>query len=158
MTIIPYRKRSATTTPTMTTGFDEIDRLFNNMFSNALTNLSTGAPSVTDWNLRLDVSETDKAYVVTAELPGLSEDDVEITIDEDVLTISGEKAQEEEDEGKTFHRVERSYGTFTRRLSLPADVNDNDIEAHMKNGILEITIGKAEEVQKKAKKITVQSK
>jgi len=155
MSLVPFRKSHA---PVFTPGFEDFDRLFDGMFRNALTNLSAPAASVTDLALRMDVSETDKAYIVKADLPGVEEKDVEITLDDGILTISGEKHAETEEEGKTFHRTERSYGSFRRSLSLPPDADESAISAHVKHGVLQIEIGKTKQAQKTARKIEVQSK
>ncbi len=100
----------------------------------------------------LDVVETDKAYEITAELAGLTEKDVELSIDDDVLTIKGEKKFESEDKGKNYHRIERRYGEFQRSLRLPKGAKLDDIKAEFADGILKIEIPKAE---KKTKKISI---
>lgn len=159
MTILPYRQFRGSGAPARCgTGLTDIDRVFDNFFRNALTNLSGPPAALGDLSLRLDVTETDKAYTVKADLPGMEEKDVAITLEDGVLTISGEKTQEQEEEGKTFHRIERSYGTFRRALTLPADADETGIAAHMKNGVLEIEIAKAPEAPKSAKRIEVKAK
>lgn len=154
MSLIPFRKQ----TPAYVGGFDEFDRLFDRFFGNALTNLAAPSPSVTDLALRLDVGETDKAYTVKADLPGVEERDVEVTLNDGVLTLSGEKRHEAETEGKVFHRIERSYGSFRRSLALPVDADENAIRAAMKNGVLAIEIGKKKLPEKTVKKIDVEAK
>lgn len=156
MSLVPFRK--SYTGPAFSTGFADFDRLFDGMFRNALTNLSAPSASLTDLAVRMDVSETDKAYLITADLPGVEEKDVEVTLDDGILTISGEKHAEKEEEGKTFHRVERSYGSFRRSLSLPADADENAISARVRHGVLNIEIGKTKETPKTARKIQVQAK
>jgi HSP20 family protein len=158
MAIIPYRARRESTPAAYNTGFDPFDRLFDNLFSNALSNLSGRMPSVTDAALRMDISETEKAYLVKAELPGVEEKDINVTLDDGMLTISGEKRQESEEEGRTFHRVERSYGSFSRSLTLPADVDEDGIRARMKDGVLEVEIARKPEAKGKARRIDVQKK
>lgn len=156
MSLVPFRK-SYQTSPSYSTGFTEFDRLFDGMFRNALTNLAVPSPSLTDLSVRMDVSETDTAYIVKAELPGVEEKDVEVTLDDGILTIAGEKHAEKEEDGKTFHRVERSYGSFRRSLSLPADADENAISAQVKHGVLKIEIGKAKEPAKTARKIDIKT-
>lgn len=160
MTIIPYRHVRASSLPAARygAGFTDIDRVFDNFFRNALTNLSGPSSSLGALSLSLDVSETDKSYTIKADLPGLEEKDVSVTLDDGVLTISGEKVQEKEEEGKTFHRTERSYGSFRRALTLPADADETGITAQMKNGVLEIEIAKTVEAPKTAKRIDVKAK
>src|SRR5437762_5471623 len=109
MPLVPFRRIQA---PAPAAGFDQFDRLFDRMLGNALTNLADAGPSFTDLPLRLDVSETGTTYNIKADLPGVAEKDVDVSLEDSVLTISGEKKNIEETEGKTFHRVERSYGSF----------------------------------------------
>ncbi len=156
MSLVPFSRRSRA--PVFSTGFEEFDRMFDGLLRNALTNISVPAASLTDMAVRMDVGETETAYHVRTDLPGVEDKDVEITLTDGILTIAGEKKQETEEEGKTFHRIERSYGSFRRTLSLPADASENDIKASMKNGVLEIEIGKAKQPEKTVKKINIQSR
>jgi len=93
----------------------------------------------------IDVTETDKEYRVTAELPGLSKDDIDVSLEEGVLTIRGEKRQEERHEKEDYVCVERSYGSFVRRIPLPSEVDESRVEARFKNGVLRLTLPKSEE-------------
>lgn len=155
MTLVPFRHAR---TPAARSGnFDDFDRIFDNFFRNALTNMSGPAPSVSDMSVRMDISETDKAYYVHADLPGIDEDKIDISVEDGLLTISGEKEQESEEEGRSFHRVERSYGSFQRTLQLPSDANEDKIKANMKKGVLELEIPKTKEAQKQAKRIAIKS-
>lgn len=114
-------------------------------------------------SVRLDVKEDDKAYTVTADLPGLSEKEVEATFEDGVLTIRGEKkiVREETDEkgGKkaTWHLVERSTGSFARQLSLPANIDADKVEAKFEKGVLTVTLPKETEAQKATRKIAIKS-
>ncbi len=155
MALVPFTRN--THVPTFR-GFDEFDRMFDNMFRNALTNLTAPETPIGSLSMRVNVSETDKNYLVEAELPGIDEKDIDLTVQDGVLTIAGEKESEEETEGKTFHRLERSYGSFTRSLQLPSDADENKVSASMKNGVLEIEIGKRKEQQKQAKRISIGKK
>lgn len=105
----------------------------------------------------LDVSENDHEIKVMAELPGLDESDVEVSLLKNVLTISGEKKAETEDKGDNYHRIERSYGSFKRSVTLPAEVDTDAVDANFKNGILTVTLPKSPEAQKQVKKIAVKS-
>ncbi len=156
MSLIPYRK-SSSCVPAARGGLDEFDRIFDGFFRNALTNLAAPAPSVTQMLVKMDIAETEKAYHVKTELPGLEQKDVELTLEDGILTVSGEKRSESEEEGKTFHRVERSYGRFSRAVQLPGDADEKSIKAHMKHGVLEIEIGKIESARKKAQRIDIKS-
>jgi HSP20 family protein len=107
----------------------------------------------------IDVSETDKELKVTAELPGLTEKDVEVTLVDNVLTIKGEKKQEseqkEEKEGRVYHRVERSYGSFQRALRLPYDIEPDKVAAEVKSGVLTVVVPKPQAAQRQAKRIEI---
>jgi HSP20 family protein len=150
MALVPFQ--ASRPVPSSRRRYDHFDRLFDNFFNNALTNIGM-QPS--DAVVRLDVSETPTSYVVKAELPGIEEKDVSLTLEDGVLTLSGEKKSETEEEGKTFHRIERSYGSFRRALQLPADADENGVTAAMKHGVLNIEIAKAKEAPKKEKKIDI---
>ena len=113
---------------------------------------TTGA----DWAPRADISETDAAFSITAEVPGIKREDVKINIEDHVLSISGEKNQEKEEKGETFHRIERFYGSFNRSFSLPENVIEDKIEAIFKDGLLILTIPKME--VKKPKSIEIRVK
>jgi HSP20 family protein len=104
---------------------------------------------------RLDVTETDKEIVITAEMPGLERKDVEISIDDDILTIRGEKKAEaqEGDKDKNYQVAERSYGVFLRMIQLPPGIDPSSIQAVMSNGVLKITIPKP--ARNEARKIEV---
>ena len=94
-----------------------------------------------------DIKETKDAYVVQADLPGVKEDDVEISVNGSVVTVAGKREQEQRDEGDQYFAVERSYGTFARSFSLPDGANLDDVKADLKNGVLTIMIPKRPEVQ-----------
>jgi HSP20 family protein len=104
----------------------------------------------------MNVSETEKEIRITAELPGVSPDDVDVNLDDDVLTIRGEKRFEQQDEKEDFHFVERSYGTFQRSLRLPFPVDPDQVKATFENGVLTVTLPKSAP-QERARKIQVQS-
>lgn len=104
-----------------------------------------------------DVSETDKAYEITAELPGLDEKDIEVNVAHGRLTIKGEKKEEKEEEKKDYYVCERRYGSFERYFDLPEGVDADKIEATFKNGVLKVTLPKTAEAQKPAKKVLVKA-
>jgi HSP20 family protein len=134
----------------------EVDRVFESFWSGfgapALLRDSGGGIAL---DVRVDASEDDKAYHVTAELPGLSEKDVEITFADNTLTISGEKKEEKEVKEENYHRRERSFGSFRRSFTLPAEVDEEKIIASFKDGVMTIDLPKSTSAQKKAKKITI---
>ena len=94
-------------------------------------------------NASMNVSETDNGIRITAELPGVSEQDIDVSLDDDLLTIRGEKKFEQKDEKENFHFVERCYGTFQRSLRLPFTVNPDQVRASFENGVLTVTAPKS---------------
>lgn len=125
--------------------FSEMDRLME----------SVAAPVRTpDYlHIALDVAEKDDTYTVTASVPGLTADDIEVTLEDNTLTIKGEYSQDETQEGETYHIRERRAGKFSRSLTFPVAVNEEAVEARYNNGVLTLSVPKAEEV--KPKRITV---
>lgn len=109
-------------------------------------------------NPNVDVSETDTALEITAELPGVSEKDIDVTLRDNVLTIKGEKKAETKKEEKNYHMVERSYGSFQRSLTIPFEANADDVDADFENGVLKVTLPKPPDVKKKTRKIAVKPK
>ncbi len=109
-----------------------------------------------EWLPSLDVAETKGDLVVRAELPGMDPKDIDISLNEGVLTIRGEKKQEKEEKEEGYHLIERSYGSFTRSIRLPKEVQSEKIEASFKNGILKVVLPKSEEAKKKEIKIKVE--
>ncbi len=132
--------------------FVSLQKQMNRMFDDVLG----GVPQVVTGHApRLDVKEDDKAYHITAELPGLSEKDVEMTFDDGVLTLRGEKKIEREEKGQTWHIVERSSGSFSRQLALPCAIDAEKIEAKFDKGVLTVELPKMAEEKAKAKKIEI---
>jgi len=129
---------------------DEMNRLFNEFFSRKPESRRIVER---EWSPDVDVAETDNAFVVTAEIPGIDKKDIKITFHNNVLTIKGEKKKEEEIKEQNFHQIERVYGSFQRSFTLPSDVEADKIEASYKNGILKINIPKSEE--ERAKEINI---
>jgi HSP20 family protein len=129
----------------------EMNRLFNSFFDTPTTGNGGGARR---WLPAMDVVESDDHFVLTADLPGLGEEDVNIEIEDNVLTVSGERKAEHEDKREGFVRVERSYGSFRRSLTLPKDVDADAVSANFDKGVLEIRIPKPE--QRKPRKVEIQ--
>lgn len=105
----------------------------------------------------LDVSETEIAYEITAELPGMDEKNVEVKVANGILTIKGEKKEEKEEKKKDYYMRGRSFGSFERSFQVPGDVDGDKIEASFKKGVLSVTLPKSAEAEKAAKKITVKA-
>jgi len=127
---------------------DEMNELFNRFWSTA-----SKPCGLAEWSPALDVSETDEAVLVHAEIPGIDPKDLDISVVGDTLTVRGEKADETEQSGRNYHRVERRYGSFTRSLVLPAAVDADNVTATAKQGVVEIRLPKKEEA--KARRIEV---
>ena len=108
-----------------------------------------GSATATAWAPALDISERKDAYLVTVELPGVEADDLDITLEEGLLTIQGERAFAHDSSEQQFHRVERRYGAFRRAITLPAQVQAEQIEASFENGVIQIVVPKMEEAKPK---------
>lgn len=121
----------------------ELDKVFGDLFG-----LSTDS-TFDSWAPAVDIAENENEFIVKAEIPGLKQEDIKVTLKNDALTISGEKQQEKEDKHKNYHRIERSYGSFNRSFYLPSKVVEEKIKATYKNGLLEIVIPKSEETKPK---------
>lgn len=106
---------------------------------------------------KVDVKEEEKEIVVAAELPGMDQKDIDVTVTEDSVRIAGEKKHEEREEEKGYYRHETSYGAFERVIDLPAEVNQDKAEAEFSKGVLTIRLPKSEEAQAKHKKIKIKS-
>ncbi len=103
----------------------------------------------------IDIYEEGDDVVVKAELPGMKKEDIEVSLADDSITISGEKKKEEKVERKGYFRHERSYGSFARSFSLPSEVRTDDAKAEFRDGVLEIRVPKTEEAKKRVKKVTI---
>lgn len=125
---------------------NEMGQMFNDLF--ASPNEPTDE-TVNLWSPSVDIAETDNGFEVRAELPGVKQEDVNVSVRDNVLTLRGEKRQEETDEGKNYRRVERHYGTFQRAFTLPPNVDAEAITAAYRDGVLTLTVPKAEEAKPK---------
>lgn len=130
----------------------EMDRLWDSFFERRPARVE----EVSEWFPSLDVSETDTDYIVKVEVPGIDPKDINISLMNNLLTIKGEKKQEKEEKDENYHLIERSYGSFTRSIRLPSQVQSDKINATYKNGVLKITLPKTEEAKKKEIKIQVE--
>ncbi len=128
---------------------DRMDRLFDRMLDRFFRDWEREfwglEPRWTTWAPAMDIAETADAYIVRAEVPGVKPEDLEVTVQDNLLTIRGKRERSTEQKGETYHLVERAYGEFTRSLLLPADVKTEAIEASYKNGVLEVRLPKSEE-------------
>jgi len=140
------------------TPFREFDDLFNRYRSwpkRSLVGENGGERESAVWRPVANISETDKEYLIKAELPEVSRDDVEVSVHDGIITIRGERRMENTDESETQHRVESFYGSFSRSFSLPADVDETAIMAESKDGVLKVHLPKAEVEKPKAIEIKV---
>ena len=138
---------------------EEFDRLFDSVFS--------GFPRFMPWRgegenggfvtPEIDVTETEKEYRVEAELPGLDQKEVSLSLSDGVLTLKGDKKEErkEGEEGKGYYLSERRFGAFQRSLRLPSDIDEEKVTAEFKNGVLKVHLPKSEEAHKSARKIEI---
>ncbi|WP_168063219.1 Hsp20/alpha crystallin family protein [Candidatus Manganitrophus noduliformans] len=102
-----------------------------------------------DWVPEVDIIESEKEYLIKAELPEIKKEDVKVSVEKGVLTIQGERKQEKEEKGKKFHRIERSYGAFERSFTLPDDADQGKVSAEFKDGILSVHLAKSEKAAPK---------
>lgn len=135
-------------------------------FENRLWNLFSRLPArargggqesmtVTEWVPLVDVVEDEKEYLIKAELPEVKKEDVKVTVENGVLTISGERKAEHEEKGKTYHRIERSYGRFERSFTLPDSADAEKVSAEFKDGVLYVHLPKSEKAKPKAIEVKV---
>ncbi len=130
---------------------NEMNRLFNSLFDTPVRAAST--EPTRRWVPAMDLIETEDHYVLRADLPGLSEQDVNIEFESNVLTVSGERRSEHTEHKQGYRRVERAYGSFSRSLTLPEGINPDAVRAHFDRGVLEVSIPKPEQI--KPRKVTI---
>lgn len=151
--LIPWKRQRTAVEPARRESKDpwdemrrEMDRMFDDVFGRGFGMLPFGIPEV-NWgafNPDVDIVETPEALKVSAELPGLSEQDIDVSLTGDTLTLRGEKKQEHEERSEGYHRFERSYGAFQRQIPLPCEIDPAQVEARFKNGVLTVTLPKSE--------------
>lgn len=134
--------------------FQELNDLqtrLNTLFGRTVLRPGNGEESlaVADWSPAVDITEDDKEFLIKAELPGLKREEVKVTVDEGVLTITGERKSEKEEKNKKFHRVERSYGSFLRSFTLPEGADAAKVNAEFSEGVLNVHVGKSPKAQPK---------
>ncbi len=141
--------------------FADVDRLFSRTMPRfgrwpRLSAEGDGGGLAFEWSPSADISETDKEYVIRAELPGLKKEEVKVTLSGGTITIAGERKQEKEEKKEKFHRVERYYGSFSRTFSLPENIKADAVRCESKDGVLTVHIPKTKTEQKKPKQIAIQ--
>ena len=111
--------------------------------------------TMADWAPSVDISETDQAYSIKGEIPGVRKEDVKVTIEDGMVTMRGERKLEKEDHNQKFHRVERAYGSFVRSFRLPDDADESQAKAEFKDGMIAVTLPKSERAKTKAINVSI---
>ncbi len=132
--------------------FDQLQRELNMPMTKFDTE-DNGNIATANWAPAVDIKEDDKAFTLLADIPGVDPEEIEVTMDKGVLTVKGERKSEKKTDEENYKRVERQYGVFYRRFTLPDSANADEIEAHSEHGVLKITIPKQEVAQ--SRRITV---
>jgi HSP20 family protein len=139
--------------------FRDIDDAFDRFFAETVRRWPQAGNerrAAQEWAPAADVSETDAEYLIKADLPEVRKEDVSITVQDGVLTLSGERRQEKREETEKLHRVERVYGSFARRFALPENADEQGIRAESRDGVILIHIPKVKVVQPQPRQITIQ--
>ena len=117
---------------------NRLSRFFLGGFPNRIGSGEIHSLAVADWSPEVDISEDDHGYLLKADLPEMKKDDVRVTVEDGVLSVSGERKTEKEDLKKKFHRIERSFGTFRRSFTLPEDADSTKVTAEFRDGVLKV--------------------
>jgi HSP20 family protein len=134
---------------------EEMSERLNRLMGRTMPSLGEEALVAAEWAPIVDIEETDKEYLIKAELPEVKKEDVKVNIKGGVLTLEGERKQEKEEKGKKFHRIERSYGKFMRCFTMPEDADEKKITADFKDGVLKVHVAKSEVAKPKAIEVKV---
>lgn len=142
--------------------FYSLQRQMNSLFDDFFTGFDVAPRGLSSTGFggfmpSVDVKESEKEFTIRAELPGVEEKDIEITVTHDAVTIKGEKKEEKEDKGKNYYYMERSYGSFHRMIPLATETDANKAEAGFKNGVLNITIPKSTSAKAKGTKVSIKA-
>ena len=132
------------------------DRYYNALGRAPLAGNDAELRKKMEWRPTVDISETQKDYLIKVELPEVEKEDVDVAIENGILTISGERHFESEEETETKHRIESMYGRFARSFTLPSDVDEANISARSKNGVLKVRLPKIEEVPESKVRVSVE--
>jgi HSP20 family protein len=130
---------------------EDIQNRLSSLFGRTpLRGFGEEAMTVSEWTPLVDIAEDDKEYLIKAELPEVKKEDVKVTVENGVLTITGERKFEKEEKGKKYHRVERGYGSFMRSFTLPEGAAGDKISAEFKDGVLKVHLAKSAEAKPKS--------
>jgi HSP20 family protein len=138
--------------------FEELQNRLATLFGRAPVRTASAkeeALTVPEWAPLVDILEHDKEYLIKAELPEVKNDDIKVTVQDDVLTITGERTLEKEEKGRKYHRVERAYGRFARSFTLPEDADGNMVAAEFKDGVLKVHLPKSERAKPKSVEVKI---
>src|SRR6266446_917648 len=131
---------------------EDLENRLSTLFGRAPVRRGNGEEefiTLTEWAPLVDITEDDKEYLIKTELPEVKKDDVKVTVENGVLTITGERKFEKEEKGRKYHRVERAYGNFVRSFTLPDDADANKVNAEFKDGVLKVHVAKSEAAKPK---------
>ena len=145
MNLVPWRKKE-----------ESLDHWFDDFFGSPFRVLERVMPEARTWNPSIDIAESDTEITVRAELPGVDPKDVEISLEGNVLTVSGEKSEKKEEKSENYHWAERTFGSFRRTVHLPETIDPEKVTADYDKGVLEIRIAKSEAA--KPRKIDIKTK
>lgn len=138
--------------------FDELQRRLATLFGRAPIRTPSEkeeALTVAEWAPLVDIVEHDNEYLIKAELPEVKKDDVKVTVQDDLLTITGERTFEKEEKGRKYHRIERAYGRFARSFTLPEDADGDKVAAEFKDGVLKVHLPKTERAKSRSVEVKI---
>src|SRR6187551_1302037 len=134
---------------------NRFNRFFSGGFPNRMGSGEIHSLTVADWSPEVDISEDDRGYLIKADLPEMKKEDVKVTVDHGILSVSGERKSEKEDRKKKFHRIERSLGTFRRSFTLPEDTDSTKVTAEFRDGVLKVHLPTTPVARSKATQVKV---
>jgi len=137
---------------------EEMEKRLSSFFRHAPTTTNSEkkeALAVAEWSPLVDISEDDKEYLVKAEIPEMKKEDIKLNVQDDVLTVTGERKYEKEEKDKKYHRVERAYGSFIRSFTLPEDTDGSKVSAEYKDGVLKVHLPKSTNAKPKATEVKI---
>ena len=132
-----------------------LDRFFLDSFPDRMGSGEIPSLAVADWSPEVDISEDDQGYLLKADLPEIKKDDVRVTVEDGILSVSGERKCQKEDQKRKFHRIERSFGTFRRSFTLPEDADSTKITAELRDGVLRVHLPTTPVAKSKATQVKV---
>jgi len=134
---------------------NRLSRFFLGGFPNRMGSGEIPSLAVADWSPEVDISEDDHGYLLKADLPEMKKDDVRVTVEDGILSVSGERKTEKEDQKRKFHRIERCYGTFRRSFTLPEDTDSTKVTAEFRDGVLKVHLPTTPVARSKATQVKV---